>query len=118
MQMRKFLTIIMVAVSFGTTDIVLADEAGSCHFHGKKIAKEETVSNCAADRKELLIMDGKIDPSWEMVEQEKIELVDGKKGKEWLVTFVNPAATDKAKGKLYLFFTAPGNFIAANFTGK
>ena len=54
MQMRKFLTIIMVAVSLGTTDITLADEAGSCHFHGKKIAKEETVSNCAADRKELL----------------------------------------------------------------
>lgn len=44
----------MVAASFSTTDIVLADEVGSCHFHGKKIAKEETVSNCAADRKELL----------------------------------------------------------------
>jgi len=50
--MRKFLTIIMPATSFSTTDIVLADEAGSCHFHGKKIAKEETVSNCAADREE------------------------------------------------------------------
>jgi hypothetical protein len=116
--MKKFLTLLMVAVSFTTTNIALADEAGSCHFHGKKIAKEETVSNCAADRKELLIMDGKIDPSWTAVEQEKIELVDGKKGKEWLVTFVNPAATDKAKAKLYLFFTAPGNFVAANFTGK
>ena len=55
MQMRKFLTIMMVAASLSTTDIVLADEAGSCHFHGKKIAKEETVSNCAADRKELLL---------------------------------------------------------------
>lgn len=96
----------------------MAGESSNCHFHGKKVATEETVSNCAAERKEILIMDGKIDPSWEMVEQEKIELVNGKKGKEWLVTFVNPAATDKAKGKLYLFFTAPGNFIAANFTGK
>jgi hypothetical protein len=120
MQMKKFLilTAMIIAAGFGTTSIALADQAGSCHFHGKKIATEETVSNCAADRKEILIMDGKIDPSWEMVEQEKIELVDGKKGKEWLVTFVNPAAVDKAKGKLYLFFTAPGNFIAANFTGK
>lgn len=50
--MKKFLTIMMAAASFSTTDIVLADEAGSCHFHGKKIAKEETVSNCAADREE------------------------------------------------------------------
>lgn len=116
--MKKFLTMIMVAVSLSSTDIALADEAGSCHFHGKKMASEETISSCAAERKELLIMNGKIDPSWEGVEQDKIELVDGKKGKEWLVTFINPAATDKAKEKLYLFFTAPGNFIAANFTGK
>jgi hypothetical protein len=116
--MKKFLTVMIVAVSLSTTGFALADEAGSCHFHGKKMASEETISNCAAERKELLIMNGKIDPSWEGVEQDKIELVDGKKGKEWLVTFINPAATDKAKEKLYLFFTAPGNFIAANFTGK
>jgi hypothetical protein len=116
--MKKLLIMIMVAVSFSTTDIAQADEAGSCHFHGKKMASEETISSCAAERKELLIMNGKIDPSWEGVEQDKIELVEGKKGKEWLVTFINPAATDKAKAKLYLFFTAPGNFIAANFTGK
>ena len=29
-----------------------------------------------------------------------------------------PGAKDKAKETLYLFFTAPGNFIAANFTGQ
>jgi hypothetical protein len=45
-------------------------------------------------------------------------MVDGKKGKEWVVTFVNPAVADKTKEKLYMFFTAPGNFIAANFSGK
>lgn len=63
-------------------------------------------------------MDGKIDPSWERIEQDKIEMVDGKKGKEWVVTFINPAAADKTKEKLYMFFTATGNFIAANFSGK
>ena len=27
-------------------------------------------------------------------------------------------ATDKSKETLYMFFTPPGNFIAANFTGQ
>ena len=116
--MKKLLiAAILLAGGIGVRG-VMAGESSSCHFHGKKIASEEAVSSCAGERKELLIMDGKIDPSWESVKQEKIELVDGKKGKEWLVTFVNPAATNKAKEKLYIFFTAPGNFIAANFTGK
>ena len=46
------------------------------------------------------------------------ELVDGKKGKEWRVSFRNPAAADKSKETLYMFFTPPGNFIAANFSGQ
>jgi hypothetical protein len=45
-------------------------------------------------------------------------LVDGKKGKEWKVTFKDAAATDKTKEALYMFFTPPGNFIASNFTGQ
>ena len=32
--------------------------------------------------------------------------------------FRNPAATDKAKEALYLFYTPIGNFIAANHTGQ
>ena len=40
----------------------------------------------------------------------------GKKGKESKVTFKDAAAKDKSKATLYMFFTLPGNFIAANFT--
>jgi hypothetical protein len=29
-----------------------------------------------------------------------------------------PTAKDKSKETLYMFFTLPGNFIAANFTGQ
>lgn len=116
--MRKLLMSMILVTGIIGAGGAVAGESGTCHFHGKKIATEEIVSNCAAERKELLIMDGKIDPLWERIEQDKIELVDGKKGKEWLVTFVNRAVADKTKEKLYMFFTAPGNFIAANFTGK
>ena len=105
------ITILITALIFSSGAI--ADEASSCHFHGK-----EVVINCAVERKELLIKQSKIDPSWKAIEQDKIELVDGKKGKEWLITFTNPTVDDKMKEKLYIFFTAPGNFIAANFTGK
>ena len=39
-------------------------------------------------------------------------------GKEWKVSFKNPAAQDKGKDTLYMFFTPVGNFIAANFSGQ
>ena len=95
-----------------------ADPGGSCHFHGKKPAAEATVSGCALQRKDALVKSGKLDASWSAVKPEKIEIVEGKKGKEWKATFKDPAAKDKTKETLYMFFTQPGNFIAANFTGQ
>lgn len=95
-----------------------ADAGRGCHFHGKKPAAEATVSGCATQRKDALVKAGKLDASWLGLKQDKIESVDGKKGKEWRVSFRNPAATDKTRDTLYMFFTPPGNFIAANFTGQ
>jgi hypothetical protein len=96
----------------------LADKGGSCHFHGNKPAAEATVSGCAQERKASLLKGGKLDPSWQAVAPNRIEMVDGKKGKEWKVTFKHPTPADKSKETLYMFFTASGNFIAANFTGQ
>ncbi|MEN9826519.1 MAG: hypothetical protein RI953_2264 [Pseudomonadota bacterium] len=90
----------------------------ACHFHGKKTAEEKTVLDCAAKRKETLIKKGKIEGSWKDIPHEKIVQVDGKKGKEWLVTFKDPVAKDKSKETLYMYFTLIGNFIAANFSGN
>lgn len=95
-----------------------AAEGGSCHFHGSKPAPESVVTACAAQRKDTLVKAGKLDPSWLAAKQDKIEAVDGKKAKEWKLTFKNPAVTDAAKQTLYMFYTLPGNFIAANFTGQ
>ena len=61
---------------------------------------------------------GKLDKTWQAAKVEKAEQVDGKKGKEWRVTFKDAAAKEKGKETLYMFFTLPGNFIAANFTGQ
>ena len=95
-----------------------AGEAEACHFHGSKAASQETVSGCALKHQQALIGSGKIDKSWGTIKPAAFEQVDGQRGKEWKVTFNDPAATDKAKETLYMFFTAQGNFIAANFTGK
>ena len=96
----------------------LAGEGGSCHFHGNKPASEAAVIDCASQRKAALVKAGKLDASWQAVKLDKAELVDGKKGKEWKVTFRNPAAADAAKQTLYIFFSQPGNYIAANHTGQ
>ncbi|MBY0411707.1 MAG: hypothetical protein K2Q97_16670 [Burkholderiaceae bacterium] len=95
-----------------------ADKGGSCHFHGTKPAAESVVTGCADQRKQALTKAGKLDVSWADIKPEKIETVDGKKGKEWKLTFRNPAIADSSKQTLYMFFSLPGNFIAANFTGQ
>ena len=105
-----------VALSSGAP--ALADKGGSCHFHGSAPAKEETVLTCAAQRKDALVASGKLHASWKGIRHEKVEQVEGKKGKEWKVTFRNPAAPEKEKQSLYVFLSAPGNVLAANHTGK
>ncbi len=48
--MKKLLMItILVAGIFGAGG--MAAESSSCHFHGSKVATEETVINCATERK-------------------------------------------------------------------
>ena len=95
-----------------------AGEGGSCHFHGKKPATEAVVIDCAGQRKASLVAAGKLEASWKTIPNEKPELVDGQKGKEWKVMFKNPAAADATKQTLYIFFSEPGNFIGANHTGQ
>lgn len=95
-----------------------AGDGGSCHFHGSKPTTEAVVNDCADKRRDALVNAGKLDASWLTAKREAVALVDGKKGKEWKVSFKNPAAADKAKQTLFVFFSHPGNFIAANFTGE
>ncbi len=116
--MKRLILAVFLALPAALPTIALADLGSSCHFHGKKQAAESTVLQCASQRKASLIEAGKLEKSWANVQQSSINLVEGKKAKEWRVTYQNPSATDNAKSSLYLFFTPPGNFIAANHTGN
>jgi len=116
-MIQKALAVLSLSSAFWAT-AALANPGGSCHFHGNKPAAEAVVIGCASQRKDALVKSGKLDAAWRAVKPGKIETVEGKKGKEWQVVFVDLSAKDKAKETLYMFFTLPGNFIAANFTGQ
>jgi len=116
--MKTLFTLSTLVAVLAWAPQALAGEGGSCHFHGSKPATEGMVKDCADQRRAALLKGGKLDASWGSAKQEAIELVDGKKGKEWKVRYTNPAETDKAKQTLFVFFAHNGNFIAANFTGQ
>ena len=116
--MKNLIATASLIALFGAAPPALANEGGSCHFHGSKPAAESVVLGCAKQRKEALVRSGKLESSWQALQHNTIEQVDGKKGKEWKVAFKDPGAKDKSKETLYMFFTMTGNFIAANFTGK
>lgn len=116
--MKTLISTCALIASLFAAPAALADVGGSCHFHGNKPATEAVITRCGAERKAALIKAGKLDPSWQTAKLSQAELVDGKKGKEWKLSFNNPNANDASKQTLYLFFSQPGNFIAANFTGK
>ncbi len=116
--MKKIISIatLITAVFFAPT--VFAGGGGSCHFHGNAPVKEVVVVGCATEYKDGLASNGKLDPSWKGATIGKAETVEGKKMKEWKLTFKNPTEKDASKQTLYMFYTLTGNFIAANFTGK
>lgn len=116
--MNKLPTTLLAASGLLFSLPAVAGGAEDCHFHGSKAATQDVVAMCAAKRQQALVSSGKIDISWQAINAGSFEQVDGKRGKEWKVTFKNPAAADKAKENLFMFFTLQGNFIAANFTGK
>jgi hypothetical protein len=116
--MKNFIQILTLTLTITASQIVLAGGDGDCHFHGSKPAAKETVLKCADQRVEKLIARGKLDAGWKGVIPESIAPIDGEKGKEWKIVVKNPAASDKTKATLYLFFSENGNFIAANHTGK
>lgn len=116
--MKQLTTAIITAAALTVSFPAFASDAEDCHFHGSAAATQETVSGCAVKHQQKLVASSKIDKAWLAIKPSTLEQVDGKRGKEWKVTFKDPAAADKSKENLYMFFTAQGNLIAANFTGK
>ena len=116
--MKKFVSILALFTALTLSPAVFAGVDASCHFHGNAAVKESVVVGCATQHKDGLITRGKLDASWKGVKLEKAEVVEGKKMKEWKLTFNNPAEKDAAKKTLFMFYALTGNLIGANFTGQ
>ncbi|MEI2677911.1 MAG: DUF6488 family protein [Burkholderiaceae bacterium] len=117
--MKSILIASAFAAALFTSTGAFAGADANCHFHGSKPAAEATVIQCATQYKDKLVEGGKLEKSWQAVSKvDKLEQVDGKRSKEWKLIFKNPAAADKTKDTLYLYYTLPGNLIAANHTGQ
>ena len=99
--------------------VAMADVGGSCHFHGRKEATEDTIIRCAAYHRHRLAKKGTIDSVWTSLNHDSLDKVTSPKGRpEWRVIYTHSAATDESKKKLFMFFSLNGNFVAANHTGK
>ncbi len=116
--MKKFASITALAGALLVTPMAFAGVDSSCHFHGNTPIKESVIAGCATAKKDALAASGQIETAWKSVQLGKAETIEGKKMKEWKLTFNNPAAKDAAKQTLYVFYTLSGNFIGANFTGQ
>ena len=100
-----------------TAGPALAGPGGAGHSHEPASKDQVLVSSKKA--RDRLIKDGKIDAVWQDIAPDNAEQKTFKSGKkEWVVTFKDPKAADKAKETLYIFFSNTGNFLASNFTGK
>ena len=114
--MKPILTFMLTLIMI--SPLAMAGEGSSCHFHGSKQAEKATVEQCGVERRNLYLKNGTLDMSWSNIKPSVIEIIDGAKGKEWRLRFDNPTAPDSSKRSLYMFFSLPGNFIAANYSGK
>ena len=53
--MKNLIATASLIALFGAAPPALANEGGSCHFHGSKPAAESVVLGCAKQRKEALV---------------------------------------------------------------
>ena len=116
--MKKLAFLVTFIATIAVAPAAFAGGGGGCHFHGDTPVKETILLDCASKHKDNLIKKGKIDASWAGVKLDQSEIVDGKKTKEWKLTFKNPVEKDAAKQTLYMFYSLTGNLIGSNFTGK
>lgn len=88
------------------------------HGHSHDTMTEAAAQEQAAKKVSELVAKGKLEKSWGALKPAKTYQKTFAKGPEWVVEFVNEAASDASKRTLYVFFDMSGHYLAANFTGN
>ncbi|CAA6808657.1 MAG: Unknown protein [uncultured Sulfurovum sp.] len=105
---------------------VHSDDKG--HTHGPRKegdsvylrAMKENIANIEVNAKkevEKLVLKKKIPASWSSVEVAKTEKTTNNTD-DWAVSFKNGKIKDSSKQTLYVFVSAYGKVVGANYTGK
>jgi hypothetical protein len=117
-ETMRTLRIVMLIIIGAFAFNIACPATSSAHSDGHLgTAIKEPVA-VALKHVKLLLKKGKIEKSWEEVEEGTGKMQQFGKRSEWIVTFNNPQAKEPSKRTLYLFLTLTGKYIAANFTGK
>ncbi len=116
--MRKTMIVITLCTLSLVSAPVFSSPGGPGHSHATGPISAEAAQEKATQHVAGLVTKGKIESSWNGIKPTKAYEKKFEKGPEWVVEFVNSAATDKTKQTLYVFYTLDGNYLAANFTGK
>jgi hypothetical protein len=95
----------------------LAHPGGHEQDNFRAMAGERQIRERAAVLLEALLERKAIEPSWKGVAPSKLEYRTVSGHGEWLVTFNNDKAADKAKRVLYIMLDPYGDYIASNHTG-
>ena len=111
---------LLLSLSLGLFSMTAIAGGGHDHGHGHA---HEPVSQATANSNALKIIASFIkqktlDNSWTDTTVNSSEKKSFNGRQEWVVSFVNKKVTDAKKGKLYVFLTLSGDYIAANYTGK
>lgn len=86
--------------------------------HGEKISEEELVLRAKFNIKRL-VEKNKLEGSWEQHAQfQSVAKRYVGEEVEFALEFSNPKLHDAKKRVLYVYLTASGDYIAANFSGK
>jgi len=107
------------AIAAGLATLVLTSTPLLAHpGHGNEISAEAATKRASIEV-DRLVEEGKLEKSWALQRKPGgAQMRAAGEDQEWVVTFDNSAAVDAAKRKLYVFLTANGDYVAANFSGK
>ncbi|NOS36368.1 MAG: hypothetical protein GQ522_07025 [Deltaproteobacteria bacterium] len=117
MRIISIILLIMIGAFAFNITCPATSSAHSDGHRGTAIKESEAVA-VALKHVKLLLKKGKIEKSWEEVDEGTGKLKQFGKSQEWVVIIKNSKAKDPAKRTLYFFLTLQGKYIAANFTGK
>ena len=117
--MRRVSIVLFIIIGIFTYSAVCpATSPAHSDGHGGAAIKEQDAVAVALMHVQLLVKKGKIEKSWDEIEEGTGKLKQFGKSQEWVVTIKNSQVKDPTKRTLYFFLTLQGKYIAANFTGK